>query len=224
MKLISTMKLLMILITVTFICSCSNNDKNSTQNNDTKHMPILDNPSVLNFIAPVPLKADEFKDFKDSSMVNKYIYLKVPDECKVRLNAIETYYPETILQDSTNPSSESFEKLYIKILENHNVNTTDTNLKIKTDSNIICAYSISNPTQYYCIYKLDMSDGKTIDYIIFIEISVEDSDSFSPDILQDTILETLNLREIGSSRREVFVEISDNSGQCRILETYPVKI
>ena len=59
--------------------------------------------------------------------------------------------------------------------------------------------------------------------MIFIDISVEDSDSVSPDILQDKILKTLSLRESGSSIREVFLEIFDNSEQCRILETYSVE-
>ncbi len=223
MKLISTMKLLMIFITVTFLCSCSNIDKHPTQNTDIKPIPILDNPSVLNFIPPAPLKADGFRNFTDASMNNGIIYLKVPDECKVRLNAIETYYPEAILPDSTNPSLESFEKLYMKILENLTINTADINLKIQADSKRMCAYSISNPTQYYCIYKLEMSDSKFIDYLIFLDISVEGSDSVSPDILQDRMLKTLNFSGAGSSIRKVFVEMSDNSEQCRILETYSVE-
>ncbi len=68
MKLISTMKLLMIFITVTFLCSCSNIDKHPTQNTDIKPIPILDNPSVLNFIPPAPLKAAGFRNFTDASM------------------------------------------------------------------------------------------------------------------------------------------------------------
>lgn len=223
MKLTSTLKIMLIFIAVTFLCSCSNINKSPTQNTDIKSMHILDNPSVLNFIPPAPLKADGFRNFTNASINNGIIYLKVPDECKVKLNSIETYYPEAILPDSTNPSLESFEKLYMKILENLSINTADTNLKIQADSKRMCAYSISNPTQYYCIYKLEMSDSKFIDYLIFLDISVEGSDSVSPDILQDRMLKTLTFSGAGSSIRKVFVEMSDNSERCRILETYSVE-
>lgn len=63
----------------------------------------------------------------------------------------------------------------------------------------MCAFSFSNPALYYFVINSDMpnSNGKIIDYLIFIDISIEGSDSVSPDILQDRMLKTLNLRETG---------------------------